>query len=186
MASVIVLVVASTNLALAQSDVGQDRSLEPLVVLPGAIDVQSDFDGGRHDVTFGLTTSYPATETLCELNHELVERGFSGQSWDAFNPENPTSLFRGWDQYLDGTGDVPVRVFSWSAQWKNANGDFISYGFTYRQPTVVTGAIGEKLSKPPDQGLTSLRVQGMFLTKERFDSEMDTLKLIKAHLDDDA
>ena len=109
------------------------------VVLQGAQDVQSlsEYDGG---VTYRLISDFPARPVIESLEKRLERDGWSQAREDIFNPSRPVGDPQ-WALLENRTG----KVFSWTSQWKNANGTVLLVNLQ----SAVSGVSGDL--KPSDQ-----------------------------------
>ena len=132
-----------------------------LIVLPNAMDVEFGNDGPLASVSYRLKTRYPASQAISQLNTALVEKGWAAMSYDFLNPDVPSSLVRGWERFVDTTGEEPVLVLSWSTPWTNVEtGEIVAFTLRYSSPKMAA----EDLPKPDSEMyLEDLSVVGVYL-----------------------
>ena len=67
----------------------------------------------------------------------MDQRQWRGLREDALNPGSESSLVRGWGDYGNATRTPETHVHSWSAQWRNKDGDLLTYGLQYEYATTA-------------------------------------------------
>jgi len=100
----------------------------------GARNVEHQERQGIHEVSYEVDAAYPASSFLCELTQHLDQRQWRGLREDALNPGSESSLVRGWGDYGNATRQPETHVHSWSAEWRNQDGDLLTYGLKYEYP----------------------------------------------------
>ena len=105
-----------------------------LIILKNASNVRYNKFNGHDEVHYKLISKYPAQEIISELNNRLKAKGWSPLEKDWLNPEIPTSLVRGWTNYIDGTKDPKLEVHVWNCDWTNENEDILIFDLKYNYP----------------------------------------------------
>lgn len=100
----------------------------------GARNIQHRERQGLHEVSYELDAAYPASPFLCQLAQHLDQRQWRGLREDALNPGSESSLVKGWGDYGNATRQPETHVHSWMAQWRNQDGDLLTYGLQYEYP----------------------------------------------------
>jgi hypothetical protein len=103
---------------------------EALIVLDGAYEIENR-DENEGTVLYKVNEPYPAGPAVETIRRRLESRGWRPLSEDFLNPGVPTSLVRGWGNYEDRTGAVPVEVHQWTAQWEDDSKRIVWYVLTY-------------------------------------------------------
>jgi len=124
--------------AACERRVEQQGPLPSAFFIPnGARDVQHRERQGSHEVSYEVDAPYPASPFLCELTQHMDQRQWRGLREDALNPGSESSLVRGWGDYGNATRKPETHVHSWSAQWRNKDGDLLTYGLQYEYATTA-------------------------------------------------
>jgi hypothetical protein len=130
---------------------GNSRAAAALIVMPDAREVSTSklYDG---QVSYQLMEEYPATKSLEFLKSTLAREGFTPLEALTLNPRTPSSHVRGWtNAEIKGQ-----RVYAWSAEWQDSEGNVVSYMLSYSVP-LTTGNTVERPAGP-------LTVQATFLS----------------------
>jgi hypothetical protein len=127
---------------------GRDTSVAlvpPELAVPrGAVNVASRGDRGMAAVEYEIKAPYPADAFLAQVADRLSDRGWRVMERDLLNPTIPTSNVRGWTAFIDSRVSPQMVVHQWLGDWRNQQGDVVSYALRYssvavdpfgRQPT---------------------------------------------------
>jgi hypothetical protein len=125
------LVLTSCKQKDSQSPLDYSKSL---IIVSGAMNVIYSKPNGMDSVRYKLFVNYPASEIINQIDFKLKNTGWKFLEKDFLNPDIPTSHVRGWGSYINGTENPEREVHAWSSNWKNQNGDVISYSFKYSYP----------------------------------------------------
>jgi hypothetical protein len=142
---------SAATLAACSHQTGQPVAL---IVLPGAKDVHYGSLAGTKQVRYQLNVEYPAKATLTELSKRLAKQGWEPLKNDFLSPSQPSSHVKGWWYFIDATHKPNEDVQRWLAEWKNADGDVVTYNLEYRWPVGST----------PD--FDKLQVYGIYISKD--------------------
>ena len=133
----LLLTIAGTVILLGGCTPSENKIIEAknvLFVYPEAYDVKfTTTPAGFTQMSYLINAVYPAVEIIDDINLKLKNGGWIPQREDFMNPGTPTSHVRGWTSFIDASRKPKKAVFSWSAQWKNKNGDLIHYDLRYHQ-----------------------------------------------------
>jgi hypothetical protein len=103
-----------------------------LIVPEGATEVrpQRRPDGGV-EVLYRIGQPYPAEGLLAQVHTALPRERWEPLTEDWLNPGMPTSHKMGWQSNINGMRSPNTLIHSWSAQWKDAQGNIVLYGLVY-------------------------------------------------------
>lgn len=132
-----ILLVVVAGVACQQRARGQAPVLGAFFIPDGARNVQHRERQGVQEVTYEVDAAYPASPLLCELAQHLDQRQWRGLREDALNPGSESSLVRGWGDYGNATRQPETHVHSWMGQWRNGEGDLLTYALQYEYPATV-------------------------------------------------
>lgn len=143
------------------SDARVDRSsTQPveLVVIEGATDVHRvGRDSRAYELTYRLNSEYPAESVVAQIRAALSPDRWRPLAQDWLNPGNPSGFTRGWSDFVDKTKTPNTIVHVWSAEWRDDDGNLVTYGLRY-DSSVPPGATTRAT---PDN--RKLRVSAAFL-----------------------
>jgi hypothetical protein len=132
---VVLVSAALASFASCQRRAAQQAPVPSAFFIPdGARNVEHQERQGIHEVTYNVDAAYPASSFLCELTQHLDQRQWRGLREDALNPGSESSLVRGWGDYGNATRQPETHLHSWMAQWRNQDGDLLTYGLQYEYP----------------------------------------------------
>lgn len=147
-----------TSLALitACNRVESKKAAKPssaLVVAGGAKDVTYSTNSGADLLSYNVKVAFPANEVIQEIVSKLAEQGYKPLKESFLNPGIPSSMERGWSEYLDAT-KIPKRtVHQWNTDWSNNAGEIVSYMLRYEYP------------EGKEKNLTDLEVSAIHMQK---------------------
>jgi hypothetical protein len=130
--------------------------LESLIILDRAPHVQ--LVSGRHGiiyVSYVVEEEYPASDAIGRVSSRLESLGWQPLEESWLIPQSPTSHVQGWQQEVRGDFTPPQMLHTWSGEWKDRNGNLITYTFSYAYPC----------EGQPDR--ESLHISGMWYPAER-------------------
>lgn len=118
----------------------------PFVTPPAGIVVPDDASslvakgqGDYFEASYQLRRSFPPDGFLATARAQVAGAGFQPLEKDWLNPTIDSGHVRGWTPFVQGTGDQPMRVHQWSAQWTDGQGNVVLYFLQYRsQPSSAT------------------------------------------------
>ena len=90
-------------------------------------------------------------ELIAQIKARTQEASWHALPEDWLNPGIPSSVVRGWTNYLDKSHTPTTFVHQWQAQWSNSAGDILDYSLWYTSP-------GSPAYPLPTPAHTSLRV----------------------------
>lgn len=132
---VILVVAGAVTFAACRQRTEQQAPIPPAFFVPDAArNVQHRERQRIHEVRYEVDAAYPASPFLCALTQHLDQRQWRGLREDALNQGSESSLVRGWGDYGNATRQPETRVHSWMAQWRNQDGDLLTYGLQYEYP----------------------------------------------------
>lgn len=105
-----------------------------LVVAGDAKDVTYSTNNGADLVSYNLKVAFPANEVIQEITSKLAEQGYKPLKESFLNPGIPSSMERGWSEYVDATKTPNKTVHQWNTDWSNNAGEIVSYMFRYEYP----------------------------------------------------
>lgn len=123
-----------TSAACRQRTEQQAPLPSALFIPDGARNVQHRERQGVHEISYEVDAAYPASPFLCQLTQYLDQHQWRGLREDALNPGLGSGLARGWGDYGNATRQPETHVHSWLAQWRNQDGDLLTYGLQYEYP----------------------------------------------------
>src|SRR5215212_413520 len=116
------VVVAALALALApacqRKFTTPVKSSPELIVFPGAANVSAAGDSLSYD----LDVPYPAREQI-----DLIADHLQDGAW---RPLQRSDYARGWSDFVDQS----QHIYQWMAEWRNSQGDLVTYTLQYRYP----------------------------------------------------
>ena len=124
----------------------REKSRKPLtpglIVLPGAMNVRATIEN-EGTVVYELSEPYPAVNTIAALGSNLGTLGWRAMDRDVMNPSISTSFSRGWDEFLDSSGNGPPReTYQWIGQWEDRTSRNVAwYTLTYDASVDANGRI---------------------------------------------
>ncbi len=130
----LVAVVAATLAGCEAAQEQQSRVPSGFFIPEGARSVRHYDRDGVREVSYDVDVAYPASPFLCELTHHLDDRHWLGLREDALNPGLESSLVRGWTDFEDASERPDTHVHSWGAQWRNQDGELLTYVLRYEYP----------------------------------------------------
>lgn len=122
-----------------------------LVVAGGAKDVSFSTNNGADLVSYNLKVVFPANEVIQEFSSKLARHGYKPLKESFLNPGIPSSMERGWSEYVDATKTPKRTVHQWNTDWSNSNGEIVSYMLRYEYP------------EGKDKNLTDLKVSAIHM-----------------------
>lgn len=150
---VLCLMIPTEPFAAPQKSVYSDS----LVVVPGAKEIRFDKLFGTDQLTYSLTTEFPAQDFITVIKEKLKSRGWLPMEYYFFNPGTPTAHVRGWTKFQDYSKEHPEQVHQWVGDWKNDKGEVVTYALSYRY----------RSDKLPD--LRTLSVTAVYFPKDTVD-----------------
>lgn len=105
-----------------------------LVVVSGAKDVRFSKSNGSDQVTYNLSTDFPASGVIEEIKAMLTKQGWQPLKEDFLNPGILSSEVKGWSEYVDATKKTRMTEHLWMADWNNNKGDIVRYALRYVHP----------------------------------------------------
>jgi len=151
-------------------------NLPPELAVPkGATDVMARGDGKSAVVEYRMSAPYPAGDFLTDIASRLAQGGWKATETDFLNPTISSSNVRGWTAYLDGRASPPVGVHQWLGQWRNNQGDVVSYALRY------SSAAGDPTYKPPLPTNSDLRVTAFLIPAGQAEAMAAAAKRIGAN-----
>jgi hypothetical protein len=104
---------------------------DDLIVIKGAKDIKYYNLHGTEQVSYRVSMAYPAGTALVEISERLKARGWEPLTESFLNPGLPSSHVTGWGWFEDGTKPFHPWIYQWLADWKNNNGDILSFVLRY-------------------------------------------------------
>jgi hypothetical protein len=105
-----------------------------LVVAGEAKDVTYGTNNGADLVSYNLKVAFPASEVIQEINSKLAQQGYKPLKESFLNPGIPSSMERGWSEYVDATKTPKKTVHQWNNDWSNSAGEIVSHMLRYEYP----------------------------------------------------
>jgi len=105
-----------------------------LVVAGEAKDVTYSTNNGADLVSYNLKVAYPASEVIQEINSKLAQQGYKPLKESFLNPRIPSSMERGWSEFVDATKTPNKTVHQWITDWSNSAGEIVTYILRYEYP----------------------------------------------------
>jgi hypothetical protein len=127
------------------------------MVPKGATDVVARSDGKAAAVEYRMSAPYPAEGFLAKVVARMEQRGWKSTETDLLNPTIPSSNVRGWTSYVDGRVSPHVGVHQWLGDWRNQEGDVVSYALRY------SSAADDPTRKPPPPNNSDLHVTAFLI-----------------------
>lgn len=135
-----------------------------LVVAGEAKDVSFNTNNGADLVSYNLKVVFPATEVIQEIGSKLANQGYKPLKESILNPGIPSSMERGWSEYVDATKTPKRTVHQWNADWSNSSGEIVSYMLRYEYPE-------GKEKNLTDLEVSAIHMQGTLATQMRTPGE---------------
>jgi hypothetical protein len=158
-------VAVAVGLCLASCARSRDipvSSLPPELTVPqGATDVVARSDGRAAAVEYRMSVPYPAEGFLAEVAARLNQNGWKAAETDLLNPTIASSSVRGWTSYVDGRVSPRVGVHQWLADWRNREGEVVSYALRY------SSAADDPTRKPPPPSNSDLHVTAFLIPAQQ-------------------
>jgi hypothetical protein len=104
------------------------------VVAPAATAIDSRRYGQAFGVSYEAPVAYPAAALIAQIQSSAKDAGWHALPEDWLNPGIPSSVVRGWTDYLDKSHTPTTFVHQWQAQWSNSAGDILTYALWYTSP----------------------------------------------------
>jgi len=137
-------------------------SLPPELAVPAAATgVTAHRAGKLAAVEYHLSTPYPAERFLAGTTAQLEHRGWKAAERDLLNPTIPTSNVRGWTSYVDARVSPHVGVHQWLGDWRNAEGDVVSYALQY------SSVADDRASEQPPPSSSDLHVTAFLVPADQ-------------------
>lgn len=87
--------------------------------------------GPIEELSYVARVEYPATNFLSTVALQLQDQGWTAAKTFHDDDDNKTSNFSGWSEFTDRTERLPRRIRTWEGEWRNAEGEAISYMLRY-------------------------------------------------------
>lgn len=140
---VILVLTGVVAFASCQRRAAQQAPPSAFFIPNGAENIQHRERQGIQEVSYEVDAAYPASPFLCELTQHLDQRQWRGLREDALNAGSESSLVSGWGDYGNATRKPETHVHSWMAQWRNQDGDLLTYGLQYEYPATAKPALSK-------------------------------------------
>lgn len=115
----------------SSNEVPIQQHRDDLIVIEGARDLKYYNFHGTEQVAYRVDLAYPAGKALVDICEKLKERGWEPLAESFLNPGLPSSHVTGWSWFEDGTKPSNPWIYQWLADWKNNNGDILSFALRY-------------------------------------------------------
>lgn len=135
-----------------------------LIVYPGSTDVRTGTRGQMDQLSYDVLAKFPASHVIIWISHKLEKAGWEPLKYDFLNPGLQSSQVTGWTYFWDGRKEPVLCVHQWLGQWKDAAGNFVDYGFRYKQSDCGTS------------DLTDLEVNAEYIPAVAFRQEQQMLE----------
>jgi hypothetical protein len=154
----VAVVAASCHVGCAGDRQLAVSSLPPELKVPdGATRVRARGEAGAAAVEYWVSVPYPADAFLANITSRMKQAGWTPAENDLLNPSIPSSHVRGWTSYVDGRGSPHLGVHQWIADWRNRDGDVVSYVLEY------SSALQGDASKAPPPSNSDLHVTAFLI-----------------------
>jgi hypothetical protein len=110
------------------------RSAE-VIVPPAATHTKYARGNGAEEAAFNLQVEYPASEFLEGITQTLQDLGWTPSETLYDNPGIATGQVGGWSRYTDPSANPALEIRQWIGEWKNSNGDVMTYSLRYVSPS---------------------------------------------------
>jgi hypothetical protein len=161
--AILFLGISLTICTLAQASDYSDS----LFLVHGASDVHFTKLCGTDQLSYHITSQYPAYKVITNIKAKLNELGWIPLKNSFLNPGLPTSHVRGWTNFEDATGERLKVVHSWWGDWTNERGEIVTYILRYDYLK----------NEQPD--LESLSVTAIYMSKERVEEYISLMPHMK-------
>lgn len=105
-----------------------------LLLYNGASDVHFYDHDPIEQLSYTVTIEFPAKEVIAWIKDQLAIQGWQPLDESYLNPGIKSSHITGWHSFVDGTTHPKLRIHQWLAEWRNIDGDTLTYGFQYKYP----------------------------------------------------
>ncbi|MCI0618196.1 ankyrin repeat domain-containing protein [bacterium] len=105
---------------------------ESLLLIPNAFNEARSQSNGVSHISCQLKIQFPAASLISDLNSHLEKLNWKISSQDVHNSD---SKEKEWHIHTDTTVQPALNVRRWNGQWKNKNGDILTYTLRYLNPT---------------------------------------------------
>jgi hypothetical protein len=154
----VVVVGASCYIGCARDRQLAVSNLPPELKTPaGATRVSARGEGRAVGVEYWVSVPYPADSFLADITNRMKQGSWTPAETDLLNPSIPSSHVRGWTSYIDGRGSPRLGVHQWMADWRNRDGDVVSYALEY------SSVLQDRASKPPPPSNSDLHVTAFMI-----------------------
>ena len=131
----VVLLAAAASGCQADPPRESDASARAGLFVPAsARQVAHNERDGIRQVSYELDVTHPAATFLCELQGYLDRQQWRGLREQASHAGTPSSLVRGWTDFVETANPPPTHVHVWTAQWLNDPGDLLTHALRYEYP----------------------------------------------------
>jgi len=105
-----------------------------LIIPPEATAVEYLKFRGMDQLSYRWHISFPAHAAIERINDELRKQGWQAMNEKFLQPGTQSSTETGWTYREDNRVGWSSFLYEWACDWKDRDGNILSYAFQYRDP----------------------------------------------------